>query len=263
MTQNVFESMGVAGKSCAVLGATGGLGQSISAVLAAHGMRLFVHGLRNTAALDQLRDLDGVEESQIADLRSVSEVEHLCRSIDAWARGSLYALVYAAGVNPTAAAIRKVDVSDWDETLSVNLRGAFLAIRELLPSLTSDGTGRIVLLSSIFGVQSPVNRVAYSASKHGLTALVQTVAKEERDRVQINAIALGPVWGSNLRRIFREHAREQGIPPEEYVKLRTERIPLRRFLDPTELANLVLYLCSPLSSYLTGQVIPLTGGAVE
>lgn len=257
----------VPGSRGVVVGATGGLGHEIVRTLAGAGMRLFVHGGRNQQALDDLCDTEGVEDGALADLRSESEVRDLCHRIRGFAGDTLDAFVYAAGLNPTAAPTRTVSLKDWDDTMAVNVRAVFVMLQELIPLLAAPSAnqprGHVVLLSSVFGLQSPGNRVAYGASKHALTGLVQSVSKEEGDRLQINAIAPGPVWGDNVRHIFADHARQKGVTVEEYVKARTQRIPVRRFLEARELASLTLFLCSPYSAYVTGQVIAQTGGAVE
>lgn len=244
-----------------VLGATGGLGRSIVGAMSDVGMQLFVHGRSNKTRLEDLRVLPGVERTAVADVRSQDEVSALAANVGGWCGGRLDAFVYLVGVNPTAATLNQLTVTDWDLTIEVNLRGAFLTVQALMPYLSAADTGHIVLISSIFGLQSPSNRAAYGASKHGMTGLVQSFVREEGSRLHINALAPGPAWGEHIRRIFAQHAKNEGISVEEYTSRRTSRIPMGRFMNPEELANAVLFLCSPRSSYINGQVIAVTGGA--
>jgi NAD(P)-dependent dehydrogenase (short-subunit alcohol dehydrogenase family) len=259
-TENWLALQGATG---VILGATGGLGQPIAQAMSDAGMRLFVHGRSNVTRLEDLKVLPGVERTALADVRSYDEIGELAASIASWCDGRLDAFVYVVGVNPTAATVSQLTVTDWDLTVNVNLRGAFLTTQALIPYLSEGDGGHIVLVSSIFGLQSPPNRAAYSASKHGITGLVQSLAREEGSHLHINALAPGPAWGENVRHIFAEHAQREGITVEEYTRRRFERIPMRRFLNPDELANIILFFCSPRSSYINGQVIAVTGGAYE
>jgi NAD(P)-dependent dehydrogenase (short-subunit alcohol dehydrogenase family) len=199
----------------------------------------------------------------LADLSLPDHVVALAKKIGSWCSGQLDALVYVVGVNPTAAPIRELPTAVWDLTMDVNLRGAFLATQALMPSLLAARSPRVVLISSIYALQAPANRAAYGASKHGMTGLIQSFVREEGMRIHMNALAPGPAWGENVRHIFAEQAEREGITAEEYTRRRTERIPMRRFLDPIELANAVLFLCSYRSTYINGQVIAVTGGAHE
>jgi NAD(P)-dependent dehydrogenase (short-subunit alcohol dehydrogenase family) len=259
-SQNWLALQGATG---VIMGATGGLGRSIARTMSDAGMRLFVHGRSNQSGLEDLKVLPGVERTAVADVRSYDEVREMAAAVGKWCGGRLDAFVYAVGVNPTAAPLNQLALADWDLTMEVNLRGAFLATQALMEYLTVEESGHIVLIASIFGLQSPANRAAYGASKHGMTGLVQTLVREEGSRLHINALAPGPAWGENVRHIFAQHAKREGISVEEYTQSRTSRIPMRRFLNPDELADTVLFLCSSRSSYINGQVIPVTGGAYE
>lgn len=264
MTQaNTENWLALQGATGVVFGATGGLGRPIAQAMSDAGMRLFVHGRSNVMRLEDLKVLPGVERTALADVRSYDEISELAASIGSWCGGRLDAFVYVVGVNPTAATVSQLTVTDWDLTVNVNLRGAFLATQALMPYLSAAEGGHIVLISSIFGLQSPANRAAYSASKHGITGLVQSLVREEGSHLNINALAPGPAWGENVRHIFAEHAKREEISVEEYTRRRFGRIPMGRFMNPDELANIVLFFCSPRSSYINGQVIAVTGGAHE
>jgi NAD(P)-dependent dehydrogenase (short-subunit alcohol dehydrogenase family) len=254
--------LGLDGAKGVVLGATGGLGQAISRAMSDAGMRLFLHGRSNRMRLEDLKVLPGVERTALGDVRSYDDVSELAENIADWCDGSIDTFVYAIGVNPTVDDFVDLKVTDWDLTMDVNLRGAFLTTQALMPYLSA-ASGHIVLISSIFGLQSPANRAAYGASKHAMTGLVQTLAGEVGSSLHINALAPGPAWGETVRHIFAEHAWHEGISVEEYTRRRFERIPMGRFLNPDELANAVLFLSSSRSSYINGQVIAVTGGAYE
>ena len=254
--------LGLKGTKGLLLGATGGLGLPMARELVSLGAELFVHGNSDSAALATLRTLPGVT-GRLADLSDYEGVGRLFAEVDTWCEGSLDFMVYSAGVNPTAEPVSDIEVADWASAIDVNLTGAFYALKFGLPLLRASGHGKIVLISSIFGIESAANRGAYGAAKHGLTGLVQTVAREEGGVVQINALCPGPAWGENVRRIFVQHAKERDISLEDYVKERVAKIPAGRFLEPEELARATAVLCSRYSDYINGETIKITGGASE
>ncbi len=261
--RNSLKGLDLDGRTGLVLGATGGLGRAIVSELVSHRARLFVHGGRNKTALDDLMDLEGVENGGLADLTDHVASQAFFDAVTTWCGGSLGFLVYCVGVNPTAASLVDIAVADWDLTLNVNLRGAFVALQHAVPLIRHADPGKIVLVSSIFGIEAPANRAAYAAAKHGLTALVQCLSKEEGPRLHINALCPGPAWGENVMHIFVEHARARGISVEEYAKERGQRIPAGRFMEPMEFARVVALFCSRATDYVSGECIEITGGAKQ
>lgn len=255
------DELGLKGKSGIVIGATGGLGEVITRHLANKGANLFVHGHDNEARLHELETV--ASEGALADLRSEAEILELFAKVASWCKGSLDFVVYAAGLNPSAAITANVTTEHWTDTLAVNVTGAFFSLRAALPIMRQSPNAKVVVISSIFGVESAANRSAYGASKHALHGLVQSLMREEGSWLHINALCPGPAWTENVRNIFQQHARERGITVEEYVKQRVARIPAGRFLEPIELARCVAMFCSPVSDYINGQMIKVTGGASE
>ena len=243
-----------------VLGATGEMGSAIARALAQKDHLLVLHGLSDEQKLEALRAELEVprERCLLADVRDESAIRDLV--VRAAEFGPVGGLVYAVGWNPTAAKVTEIDASVWADTLAVNLTGAFLILKHALPALRQHGAARVVLVSSIFGLRSPARRAAYAASKHGLSALVQCVAKEEGEAVQINGVCPGAMWSENVRHIFATHARESGIELEDYVKQRVASIPAGRFVQPEECASVVAFLMGPEASFLSGEMIRVAGG---
>ena len=250
------------GRKGLVLGATGGLGQAIVAELVGHGASLYVHGLKNDGVLADLCSRPDVTGS-LADLSDAEAVAYLFDQVGDWCSRQLGFLVFCAGTNPSAAALVDLDLNDWDNTMSVNVRGAFLALKHAIPMLRRGDPAKIVIVSSIFGIEAPTNRAAYAASKHALNGLVQTVSKEEGGALHINALCPGPAWGENVKHIFVEHALTRGVSVEEYTKERSRNIPARRFMEPIEFARTVALFCSRATDYTNGQCIKVTGGACQ
>ncbi len=245
-----------------VIGATGGLGQAIVKELLDHGATLFVHGATNQGVLSDLCANPGVSGA-LADFADETAARSLFDQVEEWCSGQLGFLIYCAGCNPSADSVVDLELTDWDQTMAVNVRGAFLALKFGIPMIRNGDPGKVVIVSSIYGIEAPMNRAAYSASKHALTGLVQTVSKEEGASLHINALCVGPAWGENVKHIFAEHARNREISVEEYTKERSRNIPARRFVEPSELARTVALFCSRATDYTNGECIKVTGGACQ
>jgi len=241
-----------------IFGATGELGRVVAGQLAEDGYSLSVHGRLNVQILRELVSTLPSTTSYQGDVNNEDGVRSVVR--DSAQDGDLEVLVYCAGVNLLAKPIAETSTADWQETLDTNLTGAFFAVREAIPFLR-ETNGRIVIVSSIFGIESPVNRGSYSVSKHGLAGLVQSVAREEGQFLTINGVCPGPMWTENVRKIFVRHAMEEGISSEEYAKERLSTIPAGRFGTLQECANVISFLVSPRASFINGELVRITGGS--
>lgn len=145
----------------------------------------------------------------------------------------------------------KTEIQDWARDLSVNLTGPFNTIRCVLPSMMERGWGRIINISSITGTMGGAGQCSYAATKAGLIGLTKTVALEAaRKGVTCNAIVLGVIDGGAFHEVAPEFQ-------ERIIK----RIAMRRPGTPQELSNVLIFLASEESSYLTGEAIEVSGGA--
>jgi NAD(P)-dependent dehydrogenase (short-subunit alcohol dehydrogenase family) len=241
-----------------IIGASGELGSGVARILAKNNHTLVLHGNTNTTKLENLAgevNADSILTGDVRDEQKIKEIVEKANTPD-----NISGLVYAVGINKSAEKIADTDTDTWSDTLSVNLTGAFLFVKYCIPYLRPNTSSSIVIISSVFGVSSPANRGAYSVSKHGLTGLIQSVAKEEAGSIRINGVCPGPMWSENVRNIFSKHASSVGISVEEYIMQRSSQIPYGRFLEPEECANVVDFLLSDRSSFLTGEMIKLSGG---
>ena len=150
-----------------------------------------------------------------------------------------------------AVVIAKTKIQDWARDLSVNLTGPFNTIRCVLPSMMERGWGRIINISSIAGTMGGAGQCSYAATKAGLIGLTKTVALEAaRKGVTCNALVLGVINGGAFHEVAPEFQ-------ERIVKT----LAMRRPGTPQELSNVVVFLASEESSYLTGEAIEVSGGA--
>lgn len=160
-------------------------------------------------------------------------------------------LINNAGINNDKLLIR-MSKDDWDRVVQVNLTGTFLVTKAVVKHMMKQRYGRIVNIASVIGLIGNFGQSNYAASKAGIVAFTKSCAKEfSRRNINVNAIAPG----------FIETRMTDGIPEEikqTYLKL----IPLGRFGQPADVANLVFFLTSDEASYITGQTLCVDGGMV-
>lgn len=184
------------------------------------------------AELD-LSDLKSVEAFTVANMEFVPDL-----------------VVLNAGEN-SPSVISEITMNAWQKTIDVNLSSNFLLIRDFGSKMMKRGSGRIVVVSSCYSFRSRVGRAAYSASKAGLNALVQSAALEfAANNVLVNAVCPGFV----LTDLTKKNNDATGI------KLLETQIPLGKLADPIEVAKLVLFLGLESNTYITGQTVVIDGG---
>jgi 3-oxoacyl-[acyl-carrier protein] reductase len=160
-------------------------------------------------------------------------------------------LVNNAGITRDNLLIR-MDEADWDRVIQINLKGAFLCTKQAVRIMIKQRSGKIVNIASVVGVMGNAGQANYAASKAGLIGFTKSVAKEVGSRnVQVNAVAPGFIE-TNMTAKLSEEVRNGYMAS----------IPSRRFGSPEEVAKVTLFLSSPESDYITGQVVHVDGGLV-
>ena len=172
-------------------------------------------------------------------------------------------VVNNAGINISDVPTDEVTLEDWTRTLQVNLTVPFLIIRQCLPSMKKQRWGRIINISSIYGLRGVEGNFPYTVSKHGLSGLTKTLAKEYAALgITCNEICPGPIDSKMMRDIAKRSAAQSGGTFHEYLKEVREEIPANRMCKPADVAALALFLASPAAGYLNGVSIPLDGGMI-
>jgi 3-oxoacyl-[acyl-carrier protein] reductase len=238
-------------KVAVVTGGGRGIGEAIARRLAAEGAAIAVCDVLLDNAQKVAADLTttGTKAAaytvNVTDGKQVSEV---CAKIVA-EFGRVDVLVNNAGITRDNLLLRMSE-EDWDLVLGVNLKGAFLFTKALVPAMMKQRSGAIVNIASIVGVRGNAGQANYSASKAGMIGLTKTVAKEYAKRgIRCNAIAPG----------FIQTAMTDKLTAEQ-KKLQTDFIGLQRLGTPEDVANVVVFLGSDLAGYVTGQVVGVDGG---
>ncbi len=196
--------------------------------------------------LRQTGDYDVLAPSrQEMNLSDVSSIEAYIR-----ARPAVDILVNNAGIN-LLRPLEAIDDGAFSEMISVNLRGPLAAIREVAPHMKSRRYGRIVNVSSIFGVRSKERRGLYSMTKFGLNGLTHALARElGADGILVNSVCPGYV---------NTELTKANVPPADQEAVQ-KQIPLARFAEPEEIARFVRFLISEENTYITGQTLIIDGG---
>ncbi len=243
--------MRLEGKVAIVTGASSGIGQAVARLFAQEGAKVALVGRRLEALREvasQIEAEGGVALPIQADVRLWEDVERAVReALDAF--GSLQILVNNAGLTRDNLAVRMTE-EEWDEVMEVNLRGTFLFCKAVFRPMRRQRYGKIVNTSSVV-VRGNMGQANYAASKAGVIALTRTLALEfARAGIRVNCVAPG----------FIETPMTAGLP-ETVKEEALKRIPLGRFGKPEEVAQLHLFLASPESDYITGQIFFIDGGA--
>jgi 3-oxoacyl-[acyl-carrier protein] reductase len=245
--------MNLKGKVALVTGGSRGIGRAICLALARAGAATaLTYREQQGAAEATVRQIQSVGGQALAlqmDVRDRSSVRQCLSALDA-AWGGLDILVNNAGVNRPADFDQVAD-DDWDEVLAVNLKGPFICIQTALPALRRRGGGSIVNIGSVSGQYGGPRSVHYAVSKAGLISLGQVVARfGARDRIRCNTVAAG---------LIASDMAEAGMQGAA-VKKAAESILLARLGTADEVAQVVVFLASDASSYITAQTVNVNGG---
>ncbi len=239
-------------KIALVTGAGRGIGRAAALRLAGQGAYVYLNyqGSKEAAqeAVEEIIRNGGRAEAlqcNVADFDACAQmIETIIQK-----SGRLDILVNNAGITKDGL-LMKMSEEDYDRVLEVNLKGTFNTIRHASRYLLKQRSGRIINISSVSGVMGNAGQANYSASKAGVIGLTKSVARELAPRgILVNAVAPGFVQTDMTDAL-----------PEKVKAQMLEQIPLRRSAQPEEIADVVLFLASGQSSYMTGQVLSVDGG---
>ncbi len=259
------QSTPLRGRVALITGATSGIGWGIARALAAQGCDILLHGLGTPELIEQfmaeLQQKHGVSARHDgADLTDPTQIEAMCH--DAVARfGRVDILINNAGVQHTDP-VDSFPPQRWDELLAVNLTAAFHTIRLLLPTMRTQGWGRIVQTASTHGLVASIDKAAYVASKHGLIGLTKVVALETaEDPITCNAICPGWTRTPLVEQQIAARAEATGSSVEEAASnLVREKQPTGEFVTVEQIGSLVVFLCSEAAEQITGASLTIDGG---
>jgi len=240
----------LAGRVAVITGGAQGLGFAIAEQFIAEGARVLLGDLNIDDTLAAAQALGGsdVARAVACDVTSASEVDRLiAAAVEEF--GSVDVMVNNAGITRDAT-LRKMTEQQFDDVISVHLKGTWNGTRSAAAIMREQGSGAIINMSSISGKVGFVGQTNYSAAKAGIIGLTKAAAKELAHLgVRVNAIAPGLIRSAMTEAM-----------PQRIWDAKLAEVPMGRAGEPSEVAAVALFLASDLSSYMTGTVLEVTGG---
>ncbi|WP_161600574.1 SDR family NAD(P)-dependent oxidoreductase [Mycolicibacterium hodleri] len=248
-----------------VTGAAGGIGKSVAQGAAADGARVALLDVDYEAAATLAETFDeGVAWAVRVDLGDVDQIEAAVAAVIEHF-GGIDVLINVAGIQDQLEPVEAVPAEVWDRVFSINVRGTAFMIQHVLPAMFAAGRGAIVITTSTASLIAGGGGAAYTASKGALASLTRQVAYEVADRnIRVNAVAPGltatDLMGTSEKILERQASAAAGRALQKAMDSSVGGIPLGRPADPTEIANVALFLASDAASYLTGATLVADGG---
>jgi ketoreductase len=252
----------VTGKIALVTGGGTGIGKAIAAALAQKGAKVAIASRTSThveAAAEELRSRGLSVLALRLDVTKKSDIE---RGIDAllskW--GPPHILVNNAGISGLSM-IDDPDDGRWFDIVNTNLNGLYLVTKAVLRHMPNQAGGRVINISSVLGKFGVPGYTAYCTTKHGMIGFTRSLALEVVSReITVNTVCPGWVDTEMATLGIKETAALQGITPAEFKAQAIEAVPIKRFLEADEVAELVCYIASDAAGGITGQAINICGG---
>lgn len=234
-----------------ITGASGGIGGHLAQMFESQGAKIVLHYYNNEERVDEVisgfKD-PGAHLKVQADLRSYESVKRMYEDITSH-YDRLDILINNAGIFSDAY-IGKMDIEQWERVIDVNLNGVFYCSNLAIPIMRNNRYGKIINISSVVGMIGVIGSANYAASKAGVIGFTKALARENiKGGITIYGIALGYINTGMLLKL-----------PDEIQQQILDGIPMGRFGDPEEVKDVVSFLCSDRSDYLSGQIINLNGG---
>jgi 3-hydroxybutyrate dehydrogenase len=253
------------GKTALITGSISGLGFAIAQELARAGSNIVLHGLEadNVAAeaKQQLENTFGIRVMVThANLKYVDQIENMIKVANE-EFGQIDIVVNNAVIR-SVGLVDELPTQSWDDAIAVNLSAAFHTIRLVVPSMRRTGWGRIINMSSVFGLTASENRISYITTKTALIGLTRSVAMDcATSGITCNALCPGTVPTKPILDKIAGIAEAEGITEQQAQKnYIASRHPTGRFVSAKSVAGFVVFLCSEAGQDITGAVLPVDGG---
>ncbi len=255
MTTNEKGSSGFVGSVVLVTGAAKGIGRTTALTFSEQGATVVLVDILENE-LEEARGIIQKSGKEVLSIRGdVSDNSQVQNAVKKTVKafGKIDVLVNNAGIDVGSAPIINVTEEMWDKSLQVNLKSVFYFCKSVVPIMLENGKGSIVNVASIAGREPNENMAPYAVSKAGIICFSRVLAKEvAKDGIRVNCVAPGLTKTDLLK----------NLSPEQFDRL-LEKIPMGRVGYPEEIADLILFLSSERSSFITGQCFNVAGGRGE
>jgi NAD(P)-dependent dehydrogenase (short-subunit alcohol dehydrogenase family) len=246
-----------------VTGGGRGIGKTIALALASEGADVLVSGRQSDvleATVAEIENLGRRGVFTVTDVAQDIEVLEMVRT-GIEKLGRIDILINNAGIVGPTAPVSNISRAEWDEVMAVNLTGAFLCARAVIPHMIERRSGRIINISSIAGKLGYALRSPYAASKWAMLGLSRTLALElGPHNIQVNAICPGPTAGDRMTRVIAGRANELGRSVEDVEREYVQGTALKRMVDADHVAATVVFFCSAEGASITGEAINVSAG---
>lgn len=249
-------------KVALVTGASQGIGRAIAKRLGSNGAHVLLVALEDEHLERTYKEFSNtITVSKFGiDLTDKLALEEMTREV-LHQHTSIDILINNAGIGGPTGPVGDISSSEWDMTLSINLRVPFLMCRAIAPTMIQAGAGKIINISSVAGKMAYPLRTPYAASKWGLIGLTLTLAHElGPHNIQVNAICPGPTQTELIESVIRSRAEATGTTFKEMSEEFVKGTALKRMVQPEEIAALVSHLSSDEGMAITGQAIDISAG---
>ena len=229
-------------------GATGGIGNSILEKLVNAGANVLATGT-NEEKLNKIKNNFQSVKIKKFDISDHKEIENFINRVNEEMENKIDILINNAGVTNDNLSIRMKE-EEWKRVIDINLTSTFLLSKNVVKKMLKNKKGKIINITSVVGHTGNIGQTNYTASKAGLVAMSKSFALEYgKKNINVNCVSPGFIKTDMTNKI-----------DENYKETLKSRIPLDRFGDPKDVANSVLFLCSNLSNYITGETLHVNGG---
>jgi 3-oxoacyl-[acyl-carrier protein] reductase len=259
--------LGLEGKTAIVTGPAKGMGAAITLALAREGVDLALAGRDMHAITPVTSEVKKLGRKAIqvqCDITDPAQVDNLLKESLRALGGRIDILVnVAGGRGPLETTSWATTPEQFDDVIELNMKGCFLTMRAVTPTMQKQRSGKIVNIGGTFGLRGRALRMAYSASKWGLRGITKAFALELGPyNINVNNVCPGMVDGPRFRKVCEEMAQRLGITVEEAMRKHAEEYALKRVSTDEDVANAVLFFASDVSRQITGQDIAVDGGWV-
>lgn len=245
------------GKTIVITGAGGGIGLAAVSTFLAAGANVVATDLAGPG-LESAGELSERVVTLVADVTSSADWE-ATRTLAVDTFGAVHGLVNNAGIEGAVVPIVEYPDEMFDRVMDVNVKGVFLGMKTFAPTIEAAGGGSIVNLSSVAGISGAATLAPYSASKHAVIGLTKSGALDFAPKgIRCNAICPSPI-DTRMMRTLEDAMKTDGVSQDDVQALIAMNIPLGRYGEPSEVADLMAFLLSDDSKFLSGAAIPIDG----